>query len=136
MKRYTRPEFHLVANPGGMSGNQLAALTDAEFAAYLKKIRFQEEKKRYQISPDFMLREIAGEYAIVPVGASSTFGNAMLMPNKTAAFLWNAFSTPSTKEDAVMQALKRFESEEESIRRDVEQFIKESLDKRALLEVE
>ena len=60
----------------------------------------------------------------------------MMTPNKTAAFLWQAFSEPSTEEDVVLRALERFDGEEADIRRDVERFMKESLDKQVLMEVD
>ena len=43
-------------------------LSDEELEEYLKRIGYEQAKKRYRIHPDFALREIAGEYAIVPLG--------------------------------------------------------------------
>lgn len=111
-------------------------LSDEELEEYLKRIGYEQAKKRYRIHPDFALREIAGEYAIVPLGETQFFTNAMMTPNKTAAFLWQAFSEPSTEEDVVMRALERFDGAEADIRRDVERFIKESLEKQVLVEVD
>ena len=111
-------------------------LSDEEPEEYLKRIGYEQAKKRYRIHPDFALREIAGEYAIVPLGETQFFTNAMMTPNKTAAFLWQAFSEPSTEEDVVMRALERFDGEEADIRRDVDRFMKESLDKQVLMEVD
>lgn len=90
---------------------------------------------RYQISPDFLLRRIAGEYAIVPVNENSGFGNVIMTPNRTAAFLWNAFSKPSTEDEVVSEALARFDAPEDVIRKDVRKFVTESLSKQVLWEV-
>ena len=50
--------------------------------------------------------------------------------------LCQAFSEPSTEEDVVLRALGRFDGEEAEIRRDVEMFMKESLEKQVLMEVD
>lgn len=53
----------------------------------LQKIK----ETKYRVSADYLLREIAGEYAIIPVGAACQISNAVMVPNDTAVFLWNAF---------------------------------------------
>ena len=95
-----------------------------------------DRPKRYRIHPDFALREIAGEYAIVPLGEETVFSNTMMTPNKTAAFLWKSFSKPSTEEDVVSRALEQFNGDEMAIRRDVKRFISETLKNKVLLEVD
>ena len=92
-------------------------------------------QSRYQINPGFLLRRIAGEYAIVPVDGNSGFGNVIMTPNWTAACLWNAFSKPSTEDEVVSEALARFDAPEDIIRKDVRKFVTESLSKQVLWEV-
>ena len=93
MKEYKKPEFHFVRNPGGLSGNELAKLSDDELSRYLNNGSYQQAKKKYRISPGYVLREIAGEYAIVPVGAGneSPMENTVMVPNDSAVFLWKNF---------------------------------------------
>ena len=136
MKEYKRPEFHFVRNPGGLSGNELARLSDDELSRYLKDNRYLQEKKKYRIKPDFILREIAGEYAIVPVGSDNAFSNAMMAPNHTAVFLWKEFEHASTIQDVVIHAMEQYDTEEERIRESVDKFVKESLKYQVLEEVE
>ncbi|MGN0776387.1 MAG: PqqD family protein [Candidatus Ventricola sp.] len=133
--RFVKPEMHVVRCEGELTGEEMLRLSDEELEEYLSRIGYHQAKKRYRIHPDFALREIAGEYAIVPLGETQ-FSNAMMTPNKTAAFLWQAFSEPRTEEDVVLRALERFDGEEADIRRDVERFMKESLDKQVLMEVD
>ncbi|MDY3831575.1 MAG: PqqD family protein [Candidatus Ventricola sp.] len=83
-----------------------------------------------------MLRRIGDDAVLIPIGEHPVFTNAMMTPNKTAAFLWQAFSEPSTEEDVVMRALERFDGEEAEIRRDVSMFMKETLEKQVLVEVD
>lgn len=133
---FVKPEMHFVRCKGDLTGEEMLQLSDEELEEYLKRIGYEQAKKRYRIHPDFALREIAGEYAIVPLGETQFFSNAMMTPNKTAAFLWQAFSEPSTEEDVVMRALERFDGEEADIRRDVAMFIKETMKRQALVEVD
>ena len=135
MKEYKRPEFHFVRNPGGLSGNELARLSDDELSRYLKDNRYLQEKKKYRIKPDFILREIAGEYAIVPVGSDNTFSNTVMAPNHTAVFLWKEFEHASTIQDVVIHAMEQYDTEEERIRESVDKFVKESLKYQVLEEV-
>ena len=68
MKQYKKPENHFVNNTGGLSGDEIAKLSDEDLAKYLHACNYTDEKKKYRIRQGFILREIAGEYAIVPVG--------------------------------------------------------------------
>ena len=134
--KFVKPEMHYIRCEGELTGEEMLQLSDEEPEEYLKRIGYEQAKKRYRIHPDFALREIAGEYAIVPLGETQFFTNAMMTPNKTAAFLWQAFSEPSTEEDVVMRALERFDGAEADIRRDVEMFMKETMKRQALVEVD
>ena len=95
-----------------------------------------EKKRRFQIAPGFVLRRIGDDAVLIPIGAHPVFTNVMMTPNRTAAFLWQAFSEPSTEEDVVMRALERFDGDEAEIRRDVAMFMKESIDNQVLVEVD
>ena len=69
-----------------------------------------EEKApiRWQTSEDFLLRRIAGEAVLVPLG-DTALGNSMITVNETFAFLWELFSTPTTIQEAVTKAKEEYE---------------------------
>ena len=136
MKEYKKPEFHFVRNPGGLSGNELAKPSDDELSRYLHDDRYLHEKKKYRIKSDFILREIAGEYTIVPVGSGNAFSNTMMEPNQTAVFLWKEFEHASTIQDIVIRAMEKYDAKEEKIRESVDKFVKEALNSEILEEVE
>lgn len=136
MKQYKKPEFHFVRNTGGLSGDKIAKLSDDELTEYLGKDSYAKEKKKYRIKPGFILREIAGEYTIIPVDDESLIGNAMMAPNHSAVFLWKAFEQPSTIQDVVVQGMQEYDVTEETIRNSTEHFVKESLEYKILEEVE
>lgn len=138
MKEYKKPEFHFVRNPGGLSGNELAKLSDDELSRYLNNSSYQQAKKKYRISPGYVLREIAGEYAIVPVGAGneSPMENTVMVPNDSAVFLWKNFEQPCTLEDVVTSGMLEYDADESKLRNAVEKFVAESLEYKILEEVE
>ena len=136
MKQYKKPEFHFARNMGQLSGKDIAGLSEEELAGYLGSDSFKEQNRRYRIRSGYILREIAGEYAIVPVDDESLFNNAVMAPNDTAVFLWKAFEQPSTIEDVVVKGMQEYEAAEEQIRKSTEHFVKESLKYKILEEVE
>ena len=136
MEKYINTEYHFVRNSGGLSGKELAKLSDDELAEYLRQDSILQEKKKYRINPDFILREIAGEYTIIPTGGDNVFSNAVMAPNGTAVFLWEAFQQPSTIQDVVVEAMQKYDATEEQIYNSISNFVKQSLEFKVLEEVE
>ena len=136
MEKYVNTEYHFVRNSGGLSGKELAKLSDDELAEYLRQDSILQEKKKYRINPDFILREIAGEYTIIPIGGNNVFSNAVMAPNGTAVFLWEAFQQPSTIQDVVVEAMQKYDATEEQIYKSISNFVKQSLEFKVLEEVE
>lgn len=135
MEKYVNTEYHFVRNSGGLSGKELAKLSDDELAEYLRQDSVLQEKKKYRINPDFILREIAGEYTIIPIGGNNVFSNAVMAPNETAVFLWEAFQQPSTIQDVVVEAMQKYDATEEQIYNSISNFVKQSLEFKVLEEV-
>ena len=135
MEKYVNTEYHFVRNSGGLSGKELAKLSDDELEEYLRQDSILQEKKKYRINPDFILREIAGEYTIIPTGGDNVFSNAVMAPNETAVFLWEAFQQPSTIQDVVVEAMQKYDATEEQIYNSISNFVKQSLEFKVLEEV-
>lgn len=135
MEKYINTEYHFVRNSGGLSGKELAKLSDDELAEYLRQDSILQGKKKYRINPDFILREIAGEYTIIPIGGDNVFSNAVMAPNGTAVFLWEAFQQPSTIQDVVVEAMQKYDVTEEQIYKSISNFVKQSLEFKVLEEV-
>lgn len=135
VKKYVSTEFHFIHNSGGAAGSALAEMPDEEFRTYLAGCRYEEQKQKYKISSDYVMRKIGGDYAIVPVGTAAVITNAVMTPNYSAVFIWNEFMEPSTVEDVVVRSALEFEGETEKIREDVHRFARESLGLKILEEV-
>ena len=138
MKEYKSPEYHFVRNPGGLSGSELAKLSDDELSRYLSGDSYQREKKKYRIKSGYILRKIAGEYAIVCAGAGreNPLENMAMTPNGSAVFIWKNFEQPSTMEDVVIRGMLEYDVTEDRMRRSVERFVADALECKILEEVD
>ena len=87
----------------------------------------KKDKRKYRIKSGYMLRKIAGEFVIVTVDSESIVTNAVMVPNESAVFFWEAFERPCTLKDVVEKGMQEYETEEETIRSAAERFIEESL---------
>lgn len=94
-----------------------------------------DSAKKYRIRDGFVIRQIGGEYTIIPLDETSEIKNAVMVPNDTAAYLWNLFGQPCTLEEAVQHILEEFDGPAQQIRTDVAEFIRESLKMQILEEV-
>ena len=76
-----------------------------------------------KIKNELMLREIAGNYIIVPVGGELVDLNAMININDTGAFIFKALETETTPEEIVNLMLKEYDIDVETAKNDVNEFI-------------
>ncbi len=86
-------------------------------------------KLKYQ----FVVREIMGEYTVIPSGEGALALSGMIMTNAVGACLWTALQNDCTQESLVQQLLEEFEVEREAAEADVCEFLNH-LQKLALLE--
>ena len=76
-----------------------------------------------KIKNELMLREIAGNYIIVPVGGELVDLNAMININDTGAFIFKALETDTTPEEIVELMIKEYDIDFETAKNDVDEFI-------------
>lgn len=138
MKDYKKPEFHFIRNPDELSGNELANCQMTSCPNISTVTVINGKNKKYRIKPGYILREIAGEYVIVPAGAESKspLENTVMAPNGSAVFIWKHFEEPSTLEDVVVQGMLEYDVTEDRMRRSVENFVTDALNYKILEEVE
>ncbi len=77
-----------------------------------------------KVKEDFLLREVAGCFVVVPVGKATVDFNGMLNLNDTGAFLWENLQEETTKKELVEKLLSTYEITEDIASRDVDLFIK------------
>ncbi|MCI5938524.1 MAG: PqqD family protein [Bacilli bacterium] len=78
-----------------------------------------------KIKSGFMLRMVADNYIVVPVGEASKQFNGMITLNETSAFLWNFLMKGTTEEKLVDELMKTYDVSREIAIKDVKSFIYE-----------
>lgn len=76
-----------------------------------------------KIKSGFMMREVAGTYVAVAVGARSADFHGMVNLNETGAFLWKALEQGVEREQLVQSLLDNYDVSEEQAMNDVDKFI-------------
>lgn len=78
-----------------------------------------------KIKEGFMLRSVADNYVVVPIGKEAADFNGMITLNETGAFMWQCLEEGCTKEELVEKVLKEYEAEKEQVIQSAERFMKE-----------
>ncbi len=76
-----------------------------------------------RIREGFMLRDIAGETVVVPVGQTSLDFNGMITLNDTGAFLWRMLQEETDADALAAAILAEYDVDEQTARRGIERFI-------------
>lgn len=78
---------------------------------------------RYQANSDFVPREIAGEYILVPVGEAAGKFNGLASLNPAGVFLWKLLAQPRTGQELSDALAKEYELTGEQSDQDVGDFL-------------
>lgn len=81
-----------------------------------------------KIGKEFVIREIAGDYIIVPTGSTALQFNGLITVNEVGAFLWKNMQQETTEEALVQSVVSEYEVEEETARQDIEEFLQQLKD--------
>lgn len=76
-----------------------------------------------KIDKPFLLRNIAGELLLVPVGESVETLNGIITVNELGAFLWRQLQKEQSEETLLQAVLEEYDAEPEQARRDIAAFL-------------
>lgn len=76
-----------------------------------------------RIEKNFVLREIAGEYIIVPTGSTALDFNGLITVNEVGMFLWNLLQSEVTEEDLIRRTMEEYEVDRETVKGDIAEFL-------------
>lgn len=76
-----------------------------------------------KVDKEFVLREIAGDYVIIPTGKTVLEFNGMLTVNEVGVEIWNMLQKEVTFEEIVQGILREYDGKEEIVREDVREFL-------------
>lgn len=77
-----------------------------------------------KIDKKFVLREIAGEYIIIPTGKTALDFKGLITVNEVGVSIWKMLQNDVTLEELVQGILNEYEVEEEEVaREDIQEFL-------------
>lgn len=85
----------------------------------------KENIRQYRANPDFILRDVAGEAVLVPVGEAGIFENSVISLNETCCFLWKLFQEPRSADDVITEARKEYSDPDGELEQGIMDFIEE-----------
>ncbi len=76
-----------------------------------------------KVSNEFVLREIAGDFVIIPTGKVVLSFNGLITVNSVGVDIWNMLQEEVSFEEIVKGLLEEYEVEESVVREDVKEFL-------------
>ena len=76
-----------------------------------------------RIEKEFVLREIAGDYIVVPTGKAVLEFNGLISVNEVGASIWNMLQNEVTFEGLLQGILNEYDVEEEIAKQDIQEFL-------------
>lgn len=80
-----------------------------------------------KIVREFILRDIAGEYILVPTGATTDFFNGMITISESAKFIWENIEKTESLDELVKMMLEEYNIDEKTARQDCMEFVAQLL---------
>ena len=121
MIKYESPSLHVTEHIGPLDNDQIAELSDEELEAYLREYAYSAYKQLYRANGSYILREVAGEYVLIPTGDLP--GNVMITMNATCAFLWKQLQEPKTIGDLILAAKEAYDDPDGEMETHIREFI-------------
>ena len=76
-----------------------------------------------KLNGDFIMREVVGEYVLVPVGETALKFNGIISLNDVGAEIWKGLQCGEEKEVLLERVLSGFEVSREEAEQDLEEFL-------------
>lgn len=76
-----------------------------------------------KIKEGFILRSVAGQNVVVPVGSNTLNFNAAITLNETAAFLWKQLENDKTEQELLTALTNEYEIDSASAKGDITVFL-------------
>lgn len=76
-----------------------------------------------KIVKDFVLRNMADEYILIPTGSTTEEFNGMVNVSESAAFIWNNLEASTSIDDLVAKILDEYDVSKEDATNSVKEFL-------------
>lgn len=78
-----------------------------------------------KIKQEFILREIAGESILVPVGDTALTFNGLITLNEVGLFLWENLQEEITREALLEKVLEEYDVDSQTALQDIDEFLEQ-----------
>lgn len=78
-----------------------------------------------EVKKQLVLREIAGDYALIPVGDTVIENNGLFSLSETGARIWELLPQADGAEQLVDALLEEYDVDRETLSRDVDEFLEQ-----------
>ncbi len=78
-----------------------------------------------KLKKEFILREVAGETIVVPVGSMALNFNGIISLDPVGTVIWKALEQGKEREEILSEILENFEVEKETAEADMNEFLKQ-----------
>lgn len=76
-----------------------------------------------KVDKEFVLREIAGDYIIIPTGKTVLEFNGLITVNEVGVSIWNLLQEEISFDELVQGILDEYDVEEDIAREDIQEFL-------------
>ncbi len=76
-----------------------------------------------KVNQDFILREVAGENFLIPVGQAALRIHGMIVMTESGVFLWEKLQAEQTIESLTESLLEEYDVDRQTAQKDVTEFI-------------
>ncbi len=77
-----------------------------------------------KINGEFIMREVVGEYILVPVGDTALHLNGIISMNEVSACIWKGLQEGKDEDELLESVLSEFEVSDQEAKTDLEEFLK------------
>ena len=77
-----------------------------------------------KIKPGYMLREIAGHFAVFPLGSRTVEFTGVITLNESGAFLWESMTNEISEDELTNKFMLEYGVDTETARQDIKDFTK------------
>ena len=75
-----------------------------------------------KLKQEFVLRDIAGEYVLIPIVSADDKFNGIISVNETGAFIWKQLEKAMSRDEIIQEVLNEYEVSLEHATADVDKF--------------
>lgn len=87
-----------------------------------------------RVSKDFIPREIAGEFMLVPIGKATEKFNGLIAVNEIGFFIFSALNEERTEDELIEKILSEYDIDKETAQKDLSDFLNQLRQIGALIE--